>query len=292
MAIEKINNKLLNGILKLKKNRLFFSINPGRSGSQFLAELLGTAKRTVSFHEPAPKMTGEYLQMVTNAPYPESFSRREIKAASLKKKILKLPYGYSYCETSHMFIKTFFDVIAATFSNVQVIVLRREMAYVLKSFIEMGYFSSQERNDLPIHWPNWMIKPNSITSAIPIIEDYENMDQYERCIAYLLDIDARAHRFSETYPWMPTHQIRLEELNSRKNVARFFKQLNLTPTSDTYRLIGTKVNIRESKKKKINIQTSLGYCRERIDQYIEKVEKSGVLLPPTLANYLKPIDLA
>ena len=64
---------------RIKHHRLIFCINPGRSGSKYLAELLGTAVEVDSYHEPEPKMIGDYLRMVTDHPYGETLSRRSIK---------------------------------------------------------------------------------------------------------------------------------------------------------------------------------------------------------------------
>jgi len=60
-----------------------------------------------------------------------------------------------------MFIKTYFDVIMNDFLNVDVIILRRDIASVLKSFIELGYFSKSNKM-----WPKWMHYPDAVTSAI------------------------------------------------------------------------------------------------------------------------------
>ncbi|MBW7898496.1 hypothetical protein B188_13730 [Candidatus Brocadiaceae bacterium B188] len=53
-----VYNNLIKYFRKDPDHRLLFSINPGRSGSQYLAELLGTAEEVTSFHEAEPPMNG------------------------------------------------------------------------------------------------------------------------------------------------------------------------------------------------------------------------------------------
>lgn len=264
-------------------NRLFFSINSGRSGSQYLAELIGSAKEVTSYHEPEPTMTGDYLRMVNEQSYADSINHRRLKSEAIKSVLSNLAQGEVYCETSHMFIKTFFDVVMDTFPRVEVIVLRRELALVLKSFIELGYFSSANKV-----WQDWMTSPNAKTAALPCLADDENLDQYDRCIAYLFDIEARAGRFQQDYPLVKIHETRLESLNNYSCVEKLFISLGITPTQETKEICGRSSNARIDRKKHFNISTDLNYCRERISMYIEKAKLMGILLPNTLA--LKPYE--
>jgi hypothetical protein len=257
---------------------MIFCINSGRSGSEYLASLLGTAKEVTSYHEAEPTMTGKYLRMANEFRYSETFNERRIKSKAVKEILHSLPQGHVYCETNHMFIKTFFDVIMEDFEKVDVVILRRELALVLKSFIEMGYFS-------PINkmWPNWMSSPNAKTAALACIATDEELDQYDLCIAYLFDVEARALRFREQYPDIKTHEVRLEALNGYENVKTLFEGLRVTPTRKTKKLAGQVINVRGEIKEGFNNPASLGYCRERIDAYIEKARSMGIGLPDTLA---------
>ena len=114
-------------------NRMLFCINSGRSGSEYLSKLLCTAKGVNSFHEPEPNMSGKYLRMINEFQYPETFKKRRYKCKGIKKILKRMSSNEIYCETNHMFIKTFFDVILEDFKNVEVIILRRELSLVLKS---------------------------------------------------------------------------------------------------------------------------------------------------------------
>jgi hypothetical protein len=265
----------------LNTHRLFFCINSGRSGSEYLAELLGSAKEVKSYHEAEPTMTGKYLHMINNAPYHESFRARRMKSTAIKRILRSFSPEIVYCETNHMFIKTFFDVILKDFKNVEVIILRRDLSLVLKSFIELNYFSH-----LNTSWPDWMSVPNAKTAAISCAESYQDMDQYDRCIAYLIDIEARAQRFKKQYNWIKTYELRLEALSDFNYVSELFRDLNITPTEQTTEIIGKVINDRALRKLKFNNTADLDYCRKRIMSYIKRAESMGISLPQSLA--LKP----
>ncbi|GFE71052.1 hypothetical protein [Chroococcus sp. FPU101] len=260
---------------KLLSHQLIFCINSGRAGSNYLAELLGTTEEIISYHEPDPAMNGSYLSLINQYDYNYSFKKRRIKSQSIKNILLKLPKDKIYCETNHMFIKTFFDVVIHDFKNIEVIILRRRLASVLKSFIELGYFSSKNPN-----WSGWMSSPNAVTSAISCIASDQNLDQYDLCIAYLIDIEARAIRFQKTYSWLKIHEVRLESLIEFSNIQELCKQLKVTPTEKTENMYKVKINQRSSAKLKYGTQqVGIDYCQQRIKQYIDKATQKGIVIP-------------
>ena len=275
----KLYQKFVN-LIKFNSNqhRLLFCINSGRSGSNYLSRILGTANEIRSYHEAEPTMTGEYLHMINTAPYSASFYRRKIKSKAINRILRELPPEGIYCETSHMFIKTFFDVIIENFKHVEVIILRRELPLVLKSFIELNYFSPENTV-----WPHWMSSPNAQTAALPCIGSDEELDHYDRCIAYLIDIEARAQRFKKDYSSVKTHEIRLESLNNYDKVSNLFQDLRIIPTDKTKEIIGQVINDRNQRKREFNSKTDVEYCRERIALYFKKAKTMGISIPGTLA---------
>ncbi|MBF2055645.1 MAG: hypothetical protein IGQ45_00185 [Cyanobacterium sp. T60_A2020_053] len=280
--IERYLNNIFNKLneKKIQNHRLIFYINSGRSGSQYLAELLGTAKEVVSFHEPAPPMTGDFLTLANTLDYNNNKSKRirRIKSYTIKNYLRNLPENKVYCETNHMFIKTFFDVICEDFKQVNVIILRRYLPSVLKSFVELGYFSDRHPN-----WHLWMSRPDAVTSAIPCL-NYQELDQYDRCIAYLIDIEARAIRFQQEYPSIITSEVRLESLNNYQNVLELFETLSITPTQATETIYTEKINQRSNLKIMGKENTvSLADCEERINNYIDIAIAQGVKVPHSLA---------
>jgi hypothetical protein len=263
---------------KLLDHRLIFCINSGRCGSEYLAKLLGSAKDVKGYHEAVPRMIGQYLHMINDHTYAESYHERLIKNYAIKNRILRYSKGEVYCETNHMFIKTFFDVVLSDFKKVDVIILRRELSLVLKSFIQLDFFS-----DRSSYWPNWMSSPCAKTAALKCIAADDILDQYDLCIAYLLDIEARAIRFQNDYPWVRTHEVRVESLSDYSNVQKLFSNIDVTPTTETKKIYRKKINLREKGKKARNNDVDLEYCKDRIAMYIDKTNSMGISLPKSLA---------
>lgn len=266
---------------RLSKYRLIFCINSGRAGSNYLAELLDSAVGVNSFHEPNPKMIGKHLNLINQHKYEATFKKRNFKVGRIKDMLLRLPEKSVYCETSHMFIKTFFDVVMEGFpGQVEVIVLRRYLSRVVKSFIELDYFSDRNKT-----WPLWMSSPNATTSAIACLDLDNNLDQYDLIIAYLIDIEARFLRFKTQYPNIKLHEVRVESLNVFSNTKTFFEQLRITPSKMTEDLCSKQVNQKKQTKKKYSSdkEVDLNYCQERIYNYIQKAKAQNIKIPETLA---------
>lgn len=258
----------------LQDRHLIFSINSGRSGSKYLAELFSTARNVKSFHEAEPKMNGEVIELINAKPLEESREKRRIKSRAISEILRTSSPGEIYAETNHAFITTFYDVVLEDFSNVDVVILRRDLAQVLRSFIELGYFSAQ--NSLSFEW---MSSPNAATAALRAIGPDSMLDQFDLCIAYLLDIEARAQRFKREYSHVRTHDVWLEDLNQIESVAEFFGRLHLTSTDATRELCGRAVNERSRRKEKIDNPVTIEKCRERLADYIRKAEGQGIEVP-------------
>lgn len=257
-------------------NRLTFCINSGRSGSEYLKVLLGSAGRVTAFHEAKPAMSDNCLKMVTDHPLEETFTQRYEKVLAVKEALNHLPPGQVYAETNHMFVKTFYDVIMESFPHelLTVIILRRGLVKVLKSFITMGYFS--ERNEV---WPLWMHRVPSKNSVLKPYKSYEEMDTLDRAISYLIDIEAKAQAFKRDFPGCNIVEIDLEDLQDYQSVSKFFKNIGIEPTPYTEEIVGSVINTRQERKDALQIETNEGHCRERIINYIEKSRKYGIDLP-------------
>jgi hypothetical protein len=159
-----------------------------------------------------------------------------------------------------------------------VIVLRRYLPEVLKSLIELGHFSPQNRN-----WASWMSLPSAMTAAFPGIDAVQNLDQYDLAISYLIDIEARALRFQAQYPEVKLHNVRLEDLNHPDKIYQLFAQLRITPTTYTASLCNRRVNHKSRAKRSLSNTVDLDNCRDRIERYLKRAQALGLVIPPTLA---------
>jgi hypothetical protein len=111
------------------------------------------------------------------------------------------------------------------------------------------------------------------------------MDQFDKCITFLIDIEARAQRFRQQYPQTPVVEVRLEELNNWEGVENLFSALGLEPTNETREMVGNIVNKRDKRKSEQNQlnpdkkAVTEEYCLERIMEYIDKCKTAGSELP-------------
>lgn len=261
-----------------KVSKLIFCITSGRSGSHYLQKVLSSSGCVASFGEKQPTMCGKHLRNINKFPYKNSYEDRKIKVKKIKEIIKGLPLKkHIYSETNHMFIKTFFDVVIDEFGKkIEVIILRRRISRVLKSFIELEYFGKNEVSY------DWMSNPKASTAAINCIGDFKKMDHYDRCIAYLIDIEARAQRFKKDYPNIKTHEVSVEDLNDKKSVISLFNSLEIPCKNSDLSMIGHVVNDRSKRKSHFGNNINLGYCKKRCNQYIKEAKNMGILIPQTI----------
>jgi hypothetical protein len=257
-----------------------FCINSGRAGSKYLAALLGTASGVYSFHEPEPQMIGNYLRMVAEKGCEATFALRRIKSKAIVKIASRFPDRSVYAETSHMFIKTFYDVVLHDLENVVVIHLQRDLLQTLKSFVQLCYFS--EKNTT---WPDWMISPNARTASIKCIGTDRQLDYIDLSIAYLIDIEARAKSFQHRYPEIPFHTVDIKDLNDTKKIRKLFADLGLSFTRETEEVIGKKINQRANLKEKYVNPTDELNLEARIQDYLRKGQESGIHFPERILRY-------
>lgn len=260
-----------------KKRKLIFSVSSGRAGSEYLKEVIGSAENVRSFHEPKPSMSGVPLRDVMMAPMENSYNSRKKKTDALIEDLSHYTPSAIYAETNHMFIKTFYDVIMEELSdcNVSVVVLRRSLPKVLKSFVKMGYFT--DKNEA---WPMWMHQVPSSNTVLKPLKKFSEMDQYDRSIAYLLDVEMRAQEFIRIYgDRCNVVEIDLNNIQSISDVKDFFAKLDLISTPLTESVVGSVVNDRSDRKKEISIDTDLQYCSERISKFIKEHRDSGIEIP-------------
>jgi len=149
--------------------------------------------------------------------------------------------------------------------------------YILKSFVDLGYFTSKETS-----WSSWMVSPNAKTSAISCIATDKELDQIDLCIAYIIDIEARAQRLKREYPDINIFDIKLEELNNLDHVSELFKKLNLEITEQTKEIIGNKINQRNELKKKYLVNIDIDYLDFRIENNIKKPKMKNISIPDNL----------
>jgi hypothetical protein len=262
--------------------RHIFSINSGRSGSEYLQKVLNTALNVTAFHEPEPDGAGRRITqypatnptLVDRLVYPAWYARKFAKVRAIRRMTKDWDARRIYAESNHMFIFSFYDVVMDHLEGVSVILLRRWLPSGMRSFMELNHFTPE---DPFAKW--WFPSPHSKSAAATPLAPYEELDQADRIIAYLIDVEARAQRFKTQFPETTVVETRLEELNDLGRVREMFAALDLRETPLTGQIVGRVVNDKKEHKKQVSNPTTIEYCQERIAQYIEKCAAKGIELP-------------
>jgi hypothetical protein len=173
-----------------------------------------------------------------------------------------------------MFILSFFDAVMRHFGAVDAVLIRRYLPSVMKSFIDLNMFTPEKAGVTSC----WTSSPNSPSAAVRALAPDEQMDQFDRCIAYLVDIEARARRFIRTYPEARVVETRLEQLNDWEHVRELFDRLEIEPTEKTREVTGKAVN-QKSDRKLPQGSVTTEQCLDRINQYLARCREKGIELP-------------
>jgi FkbM family methyltransferase len=253
--------------------RAVFCATSGRSGSQYLANLLACGEYVYSVHEAAPFMTGHNLAKVLDRPAAETYADRRIKADVIRSVVAGLPRGWTYAETNHMFIKTFADVVLNEFdpTGLSVVVLRRSLDQVLKSLLDLGYFTSS--NDDWRHWMHVATGPQVLAHAPAPIDEHDDVD---RAIGYLFDIEARQQAFVRDNPGINVVEVRLPEIQSVDGASRLLADLRIKATDRVSEVAGRPSNQRAVAKSGAR---DIADLRRRITGYHRRATDQGLWVP-------------
>ncbi len=257
----------------LAGRRLIFCASSGRTGTHYLAQLLGTADHVHAVHESPPYMIGHHLQAVLDRPLHTTYDERRIKAVVLRATLAGLPPHYVLAETNHMFIKTFHDVVLNEFDpqGISVLVLRRSLDQVLKSLMDLGYFTADNS-----HWASWMHLPHGANVLARPPEPIEQLDDIDRAIGYLFDIEARLQRFVTDHPGLDVVEVSLGDISTPEGGRELLTKLRLRATERTAAIAGSATNVRANAKQRA---FDLAECRSRIFDYHARAQRAGLWVP-------------
>ena len=257
----------------LSGRRAIFCASSGRSGTHYLARILGSGEYVYAVHEAAPYMIGHHLRNVIDRPLPNSYSQRRVKVEAIRATIAALPRRYVYAETNHMFIKTFHDVVVNEFDpeGLAVVVLRRSLDQVLASLIELGYFTAH--ND---DWRHWMhvARGAGVVAASP--EPFAELDDIDLAIGYLFDVEARQQQFVTDHPGLRVVEADIAEIGGADGAARLLTELRIRPTERLEEVAGRATNLRSANR---ITQVPLAEMRSRILDYHHRAADQGRWAP-------------
>lgn len=268
-----------------KDRHLIFCISPGRSGSLHVHNVLDAASETRSFHEPEPKMTGSVFQSVfLKGKREETFETRSaLKLGAIRKQLEGTSSNVVYAETSHMFIKTFADIILqlGDIANITIISLHRPLNQIVLSQLHLGWFSPNHSGHH--EWYYDVSEVHESERVLPLGLKFTTA--VDRCIAYNADILQRGedlrhdvHEMQQAGRWENVHfvDVNITHLSSPSNVRLFLNTLGLGVDQRRLQLLSNQDdNQRETKKDRVQSVITI----EEVAQRIKKLHDGFKPLP-------------
>jgi hypothetical protein len=214
-----------------------FSINSGRSGSDYLTELLLCATNSISKHEEFPIMNGDPMVLFNDGDDTELRNLMQLKIKEIKKSIGKT--DKIYCETNHSYIKGWGYILPDEFipqEEIAVIILRRNIKDIAYSLLRV-----HEIPGLTQHSRTWYLSVKSKRNLSTPKKDAEPLDI---CLWYINEIMLRAEKYKKEFPKITYIDCNLEELNNYDYVLKIFQRLGLVPTEKLMQICGKPLNKR------------------------------------------------
>ncbi|MEM9926594.1 MAG: hypothetical protein AAF915_23050 [Cyanobacteria bacterium P01_D01_bin.50] len=222
--------------------KYIFCINSGRSGSDYLTELLSKAENTVSIHEGFPVMNGSPMEEFNRGDEGELKKLMPLKLKEIRKKNKN---GQKiYCETNHSFIKGWGYLIPDTYipqEEIGIIILKRDVDKTAYSLLRVRDVPGSSK------WTRtWLLTPNVERN---ISEPAVNANPYELCKWYVEETYLRAEEYKKMFPRIKYVECNLEQLNQYDFVIEMFANFGLVAKSELQDIVGRIVNVRNERRK-------------------------------------------
>jgi hypothetical protein len=179
-----MQNKQL--IEKVKNKRLIFTVTTGRSGTAYLASILGYAKKVHNCHEPAP----EYSMVLREAQNDPQIAVQFL----LERKLPAIAEGSKsiYIETSHLVCKGFLEPILEFGLKPDLIIHRRPPRDVSLSLYNMGTIPGRSDKGLRFY-----LSPDD--PGVLKLRGSQRLSDYQLCYWYCLEIERRAQVYKKMF---------------------------------------------------------------------------------------------
>lgn len=248
------------------KIKYIFSINPGRAGSNYLANLFETINECNAFHEPEPIMNGKGMR--------QFLSKGRVNELEVRKKlefIEKHSKNKVYAETNHCFIKYFaWEFIKLKDAKeMGIVVLDRPRTKIAQSLLRINCSVLSPKGN------KWLINPfnyQSITEKPKIaffmtvltyilnhtLFRVSALNKYKPKIFknvdllytqwYVDEVYALGDKFIKENPDLKVFKTNIEDLNTETACNDLLSAFGLSMSEKTLRIIGEAVNKKSSSR--------------------------------------------
>lgn len=250
----------------LDGRRFVFSANPGRSGSGFLAQLLDGSPDIDAGHERLPTMTGPWLRRIAHLGPDESRAARRVKIAAISYELERLAPTTAYCDTSHMFARTFADVVFEVVppESMTVIVLRRDPRLTARSYFELGLVSHDRGT-----WQDWMISPTARAARFRIAPA-DVQSPFDLVFGSLVDAHVRAMELRAEHPDALWVDVELSDLLTADGAGRLFSSLGVRAPDRLESLTTQVTNTKPVEKSRLGRSVSRQLVEDRYSSFIDR----------------------
>lgn len=238
----------------------------------------------IARHEPEPRMHDTFLKdVIISGKRKETwYERASIKLSAIEQTLEGTPKSIVYAETSHMFVKTFADIVLEKLGDdckISIILLQRDLKETVMSQLRLGWFSQGHPGKNV-----WYYDVNDVHQSEAMISYKSNSsDPVDSLIAYNTDIFQRGiflqkliRRKHEMGNWkdVNVHTVKLEEItkNEMHNVPLLLRKLGIVVDSERLKMLGTQdKNSREVKKDRYDVNVSVEDINQRIEYLSNKL---------------------
>lgn len=270
---------------------LIFTVSGGRSGSKYLSEVLGVGEGVLGLHEPEPKMNGDVLkQVLLDGRRQETFEERTFDKVEAIRDVLEgMDNDVVYAETSHMFVKTFWDIILYTLGDIAqitIVFLKRPLRDVVLSQARLGWFATDHSGK-----DVWYYDPANVHSSQQVWESFNATDQLGLLLAYNIDVIKRGdgikqlvRKQHEVGYWkhVKIKEVSLDEISGTKierGVSRVLHRIGLEVDDEKLKLL-TRMdrNDRDEKKERVLSHWTMDEVETRMEKLKREVPDTAEIL--------------
>ncbi len=229
--------------------RFIFTVTTGRTGTGYLANLLGIFPDTITYHEPAPAFSICLRQAQAEGGIARAFLLEQKIPAICRMSIRPI-----YIETTHLFCKGFLEpwLEMAELPAPDLILLERDLREVAASFLRLQTIPGKSPNGLKFLLAPWD------KTCLTTVKDWEGLNDYQLCYWYCLEMEERKklYRAMILKRGKKCYSTSIEQLQTLGGILNARRSLDLPALTMRgwlayFKRRGNKINAKESSKTEI-----------------------------------------
>lgn len=256
---------------RVRAKRLLLTVTTGRSGTLYLARVLGLFRGVTSEHEPKPTFSSAF-RTVAAAPA----TAREFWLEHKLPRVARAR-GAVYAETSHLACKGFLESLVELGVVPELLHLVRAPRAVAASLLALGTVPGRTYKGV-----KYYLSPAD-APLLPLACPERELTDYQVCFWYCLEIAERARVYAERFApaGVRVHRVELGELSERDGPARLGERLGLGAPGLRGRLLAKLLD--RSRNEKAAKKRALDLAPERLAREEEELV-ARLARPPATAT--------